>query len=498
MPTRSLALLFAFLCAPLATALAEPPATVAASPARPLTLDEALRLAERNNYDLKSAQARFDQAATGVEQAWAALLPQVSAQGRYTHNYKQVALDFTSQAELQKLQTDVQTATITDLYNGRLPSQNVLDLNQKLQDYLTQHPDAASSFGTGPMVIQRREQLDGSLQATVPLVVPWAYPAISAAKKSRAAAQAGYDSTRSQVLLGVAQAFYAAAGTDELLGAQKHGVAVAKKTLDDAKARVEAGMANRVEVTRAEVAYERAEQAVAEAYDTRAKAYRGLATLIGLQGSFQVVPSETAPVVAEPLDALMRKALKLRPEFLQLDRSVAAAQSQSESNAWRWAPTLSAFGNVRVFNYSGFAGDNYSWAVGAQLDWLIYDGGVRDAQRHLANAQQREAEAHLAGLRLSVRDDIANAQQALGTKRQALTTAAHTVELSKEALELVRLQHEAGTATQLDLLQAQDSLVLSEVGLAQARFDLALADLSLRHSIGTFGGLDGDTDGEGK
>lgn len=492
MPNRFLSLPLALLCASLgANALAAPPP--AAPPARLLTLDEALRLAERNNYDLKAAQAHFDQAATGVEQAWAALLPQVSAQGRYTHNYKQVALDFTSQAELQALQGQLQSDTIQDLYTqiGKAPSQKVLDETKTLQDYVAQHPEAASSFGTGPMVIQRREQLDGSLQATVPLVVPWAYPAISAARKNRDAARAGFETTRTQVLFGVAQAFYAAAGTDELLGAQEHGVEVARKTLDDAQARVDAGMANRVEVTRAQVAYERAEQAVAEAHDTRAKAYRGLATLIGLQGAFQVVPNETAPIVAEPIDALMRQALKLRPEFAQLDRSVAAAQSQSESNAWRWAPTLSAFGRAQVFNYSGFAGDNYSWAVGAQLDWLIYDGGLRDAQRHLANAQQREAEARLAGLQLSVRDDIANAEQAVGTKRQALATAQHTVELSKEALELVRLQHEAGTATQLDLLQAQDSLMLSEVALAQARFDLALADLALRRDVGSFDGAAG-------
>ena len=43
-------------------------------------------------------------------------------------------------------------------------------------------------------------------------------------------------------------------------------------------------------------------------------------------------------------------------------------------------------------------------------------------------------------------------------------------------------------ATQLDLLQAQDTLVLSEVSLAQARFDVALADLELRRAAGTFPG----------
>ena len=35
---------------------------------------------------LKAARARLDQTATTIEQAWVALLPQLSTQGKYTHN----------------------------------------------------------------------------------------------------------------------------------------------------------------------------------------------------------------------------------------------------------------------------------------------------------------------------------------------------------------------------------------------------------------------------
>jgi outer membrane protein TolC len=50
----------------------------------------------------------------------------------------------------------------------------------------------------------------------------------------------------------------------------------------------------------------------------------------------------------------------------------------------------------------------------------------------------------------------------------------------------VQVQHDAGTATQLDLLQAQDNLVAAEVALAQARFDLSLGALSLERLSGAF------------
>src|SRR5207237_4788150 len=64
---------------------------------RTLTLEEALSIARRNNRDLAQAKARVEQAHAGVLQAWAPLLPTVAAQGKYTHNYKEVSIDFGTQ-----------------------------------------------------------------------------------------------------------------------------------------------------------------------------------------------------------------------------------------------------------------------------------------------------------------------------------------------------------------------------------------------------------------
>jgi outer membrane protein TolC len=60
------------------------------------------------------------------------------------------------------------------------------------------------------------------------------------------------------------------------------------------------------------------------------------------------------------------------------------------------------------------------------------------------------------------------------------------VSLAQETLDLVRSQYEAGTVTQVDLLQAQDNLVAAQEALAQSHFDVAVADLTLRRAAGTF------------
>ena len=89
-------------------------------------------------------------------------------------------------------------------------------------------------------------------------------------------------------------------------------------------------------------------------------------------------------------------------------------------------------------------------------------------------------------LRENIRDDLANGRSLLETKQHALESASAPSRWPSETLELVRTQYEAGSVTQVDLLQAQDALVGAQEALAQAHYDVATANLSLRRAAGTF------------
>jgi outer membrane protein len=124
--------------------------------------------------------------------------------------------------------------------------------------------------------------------------------------------------------------------------------------------------------------------------------------------------------------------------------------------------------------------------VGVNLDWLVFDGGARDSRRRVADAEKRAAQVRLEELGDTVSDEVANAHSQLETKRKGVGAAQRSVELARETLRLIRAQYEAGTAKQLDVLEAQDGLVGAEVTLAQAHFDVSLADLQLKRASGEF------------
>jgi outer membrane protein TolC len=407
----------------------------AATPTRELTLEESLAMARRANRSLVVERAHLAQSQTNLELAWSALFPTVAAQGKYTRN--NIAFTFPVS----------QTETLT---------------------------------------VQPKNQLDGTISFAVPLIAPSAYVALQAVKSNVRASEAQFETSQNTVLFSVAQAFYAAAIADEVMSARKSNIDVALATLRDAQTRFSSGSVTKVDVDRAELAVVRAEQSARESRFAQEQAYRALTTLIQSDRPFKVRAIVSPSSREEPTS--LDLALRLRPEFRALELSARSAEAQGRANAWRWAPTLSAFGSLHVFNYDNFAVEQHAWAIGAQLDWVLYDGGTRDAQRHLANAQSQEATAQSAVLRDAIGDDLANSHGFLETKRHAQMAAERSVALALETLELVRRQYEAGNSAQLDLLQAQDGLVVAKETLAQAHFEVAIADLTLRRAAGTFPG----------
>jgi len=419
------------------TAWAEPPSST-------LTLDQAMTMARKANRSLVVERARLAQAKTNLEMAWSALFPTVAAQGRYTRN--NIAFLFALTGE-----------------NGAPPE---------------------------VLTIQPKDQLDGTLSFSTPLIAPPAYAALKAVKASVQASEADYQTSLSNVLLAVAQAYYAAGISDEVVAARQSSIEVARATLQNAQTRFATGAVTRVDVDRAELAVVKAEQGAREARFGSEQAYRALATLLQKNPPFKVVLTTPAKIMDEPFE--LESALRLRPEIRSLDLGLRSLSAQSSAYAWRWSPTLSAFGNARLFNYDNFARQRHAWAVGLQLDWVLYDGGVRDAQRHGLDAQASEIAARADVFRDTVRDDLANNRGLLDTKRHAQTAAERQVDLAGETLELVRTQYEAGNAAQIDLLQAQDGLTAAKEALAQAHYEVAVTELSLRHAAGTFPGSLGE------
>ena len=275
-----------------------------------------------------------------------------------------------------------------------------------------------------------------------------------------------------------------------MLVARRSSIDVARATLENAQTRLAAGTVTKVDVDRAELALVRAEQQEREAQSRAAsRPIASLATLIQVEAPFHasIPPAGGSPgrrPVAEHGAAPAARVPGLRGA-VRLRGRVSVAR-RLEVGAVAVGVRQRAQVQLRQLHPRS----DYSWAVGLQLDWVIFDGGTRDARSATWRRRRpSEARARTEVLRDSIRDDLANGPRIARDQAEGGRDGGQrSVELARETLDLVRTQYEAGSVTQVDLLQAQDSLVAAQESLAQAHYDVAVADLTLRRAVGTFPG----------
>ena len=127
----------------------------------------------------------------------------------------------------------------------------------------------------------------------------------------------------------------------------------------------------------------------------------------------RVVAAEAAPSRGEaPVETLAAQALQLRPEFAALERTI-------DGNRLTARVELAGAGRRRCRRSATCAPSTTPASPATstpgrsalQLDWMLYDGGIRDAQRQLADAQRaRERGAARPACATQVRDDVDNAR----------------------------------------------------------------------------------------
>jgi outer membrane protein TolC len=420
MPTRSLARWIA------AAALALP-AVAAPRPAAALQpLEDFVAAAKGANLDHREAQATAEQRAAEAKQAAWKLGPAFSAKAAYTRNQYE------------------------SVYMG--------------------------------VTVLPHDQLDATLSLTVPIVDVASWLRVGAADATAEAAKVRAQATTVDVEKSVVRAYYQVVAVEATLAAAERALATAMESRAIVATRREAGAASELDVERARAEVERQKQVVAGAAQARAIARRSLETLTG------VTPSEGA--AALPDDALADEpaldALEPATSGLPSVRAAALeakAASRNEGAAWAaLAPTVAANATERLTNASGFTGHAATASVGIAATWNIdastyFAAKAAGAARVVADV--REKRAHV-----QARDEMHAAWQEVRAGLARVRAARAGAEASARAAKLARERYLAGTATQLDVQQAERDAFAGEVARIQAQADLSYARAAVRLASG--------------
>lgn len=265
-----------------------------------------------------------------------------------------------------------------------------------------------------------------------------------------------------QTLFETATNYYNLQNANANVDIQLASVEDAQQTLKDAQLLEQAGLGTRFDVLRAEVELANAEQNLTTSRANQSTARRQLAeTLsIGQQVDLQTADEiQEAGVWNQSLEETIILGYQNRVELDQFlaQREINEQQRRIALSAIR--PQLSLFANYELLDvYDDDADLADGYAFGARLQWSIFDGGTA-----LANARQAETDilidqTEFANQRNQIRVEVEQAYFELQANKENIATSEKAVEQAEESLRLARLRFQAGVGTQTEVIDSQTEL----------------------------------------
>jgi outer membrane protein TolC len=410
-----------------------------------LTFEDAVRRAATGAPAVALAGARSDEAAARVRQTRGALLPGVSATAGWvnrTFNRHSLGIDFS------------------------IPGQEPL-------------PDLIGPFDTWDARV--------SLRQTVLDPSSWARVRAVTAQVRSAEADAG--AVRETAAQAASVAYLRAARAAALVGARGADSAIAAELVTLARAQRDAGVSAAIDVTRAETQLVAAQGELVVARNQRDRALLDLARVIGLDPlqllelADTLSPAMGATEVPSEPQAAIQLALAQRSDLAaERSRGDAARQGLSAVSAER-LPRLDLAADYGA-NGPLVGSMIRTGQIGVQVTWPILDGWRREGRRAEQRALVEEADIRARDLAQQVTAEVEGAFLDIAAAEAQGRIAAERLRLAEQELEQARDRFRAGVAGNIEVINAQASLLQARDADINARYAAAGARIGLARAVG--------------
>ena len=250
--------------------------------------------------------------------------------------------------------------------------------------------------------------------------------------------------------------------------------------LDQARRFVAAQAHDPIEVAQAQARDANARSALAQAQSNEAIALANLRSAIGWldpEHSPTVAANWPTPPETEPsaLAALVDTARKNRPEIVQLDKLMQAADASLDAARAERRPVLSASAQTQWSPATGNWSPEPSWSAGLSLTWSLFDGGRSAADQRVANANLLSAGALRDALLVTLTSQLDAARAQIVANKANVAASTEAVTAAQAQLKLSEARYTQGLGSQIELADAQTAVTTAQGNLVLAEFQLATA-----------------------
>jgi outer membrane protein TolC len=316
-----------------------------------LSLEEAIRIALKNNHEIKALMNSVLAEGSDVGISRSSLLPKINLEERF-----------------------VRTNNPTDVFSIKLNQQRFSMSDFEIQNL--NNPDPISDFQTTFSVEQ-------------PIVAIKEILTLKSSNKDFQAAGEDFNRKKEAVAFGVIQSYITVRITREFVGVAEKAIDDAKENLRIADSRYKKGVGLFSDTLRASTSVTEAEQQLVSTIKDLKVAKRGLGVILGMTESVDVDDQPIDMPLAD-IDYYREESLS-REDVRSLESRYEGARLIVRSYESGYIPTVGVGGTYQLNDQNApFGAEGNSWFVMAFLRWEIFNGGKREYER--AKAKHKAAE----------------------------------------------------------------------------------------------------------
>lgn len=318
--------------------------------------------------------------------------------------------------------------------------------------------------------------------------------ALRTAKLTREQALLNHQTVIADALRDVRVTYYDVLLAQQLIAVQEASLKSLQQELDETGKRFTAGTVPRFNVLRAEVEVANARPKLIRARNAFRTSKDRLANLLGEKvppGTDELALELTDKLEAPPwnveLSASILLALEHRSELDALRKGEALRTESIENAKAGYKPSVQIFagyGSKSSQFTRDLTDELHGWEAGAQLNWNVFDGFLTKGRIQEAEGLHKRAQEELAEAERAVELEVRTAHSSFIDAQEVLRSQEKVQESAEESLRLANARASAGTATQLDVLNAQTSLTEARSIQALALHDYAVSRARLERAIG--------------
>jgi outer membrane protein TolC len=313
-------------------------------------------------------------------------------------------------------------------------------------------------------------------------------------RRSREGRERSFERARQRVAVEVARAFYDVVEQRALLGVARQSLRRSESLQKASEARLEVGLVSKLDVFRAQLQAAQAQESMVRAQAALEDALERFRFLLGRAPGDALEPEavtlpEDLPEETEPLPVLVGRAQEHRLDLRETRDNVEDARRSSSLARQNLLPQL----DLRV----GLAGRGFGQTWGGA--WRAADRQVTfglqtsfplertadRADRALAELEVQTSVRTLRQRELEIEAEVRRGIRQLEQIRKSVGLQKTAVDVAEQQHRLATLRYQRGLASNFDVVEAEESLVLARSALVSLLARYQVERIDLLRTLGT-------------